>query len=162
MLKTQVVHSELDQEKVPELVGQNAQGMQQLEQSEVDSEVYTKDLEPDFLPGKRDAVANTKDLEPEVVQDPLPARDVNHVREEDIKLEESHYSTVRGLLRQAYPDGWWETKLHRCINLEFGQWDLYDYWVEQIYYNTSDPRPKLLADLEKRRKACKRPTFTPI
>ena len=69
---------------------------------------------------------------------------------------------MRGLLQPAYPDGWWETKLQKCIKLEFGQWDLYDYWVEQIYYNTTDPRPKLLADLEQRRKACKRPTFTPI
>ena len=72
-----------------------------------------------------------------------------------------HFSTVRELLRRSYPDGWWETKLCRCLALDFCPWDLYDYWVEQVYHDSANPRPKLLAELVRLRKISARPALNP-
>ena len=72
-----------------------------------------------------------------------------------------HFSTVRELLRRFYPDGWWETKLCRCLALDFCPWDLYDYWVEQVYHCSTNPRPKLLAELVRLRKISTRPALNP-
>ena len=74
-----------------------------------------------------------------------------------------HFSTVRELLSQSYSDGWWEMHFNRCLALDFGPWDLYDFWVEQVYCPTyeDNPRPKLLAELLRLRKTCTRPTPNP-
>ncbi|MFM7984942.1 MAG: hypothetical protein ACKPKO_37035, partial [Candidatus Fonsibacter sp.] len=49
-----------------------------------------------------------------------------------------------------------QPKLDRCIKLEFGQWDLFDYWLEQVHYHPTSC-PDTLTELTKLRRAASKP-----